>query len=47
MVQTIVTSATKEHIIGFDQPFTIIGERLNPTNRNAFIEELAAKIIPV
>ena len=43
MVQTIVTSATKEHIIGFDRPFTIIGERLNPTNRNKFIEELAAK----
>ncbi len=43
MVQTIVTSANKEHIIGFDQPFTIIGERLNPTNRNKFLEELAAK----
>ena len=43
MVQTIVSSATREHIIGFDRPFTIIGERLNPTNRSRFIEELAAK----
>ena len=42
MTRTIVTSATKEHIIGFDQPFTIIGERLNPTNRTKFLEELAA-----
>ena len=43
MVHTVVSSATREHIIGFDRPFTIIGERLNPTNRSRFIEELAAK----
>ncbi|HHN73429.1 MAG TPA: methyltetrahydrofolate cobalamin methyltransferase [Thermopetrobacter sp.] len=37
---TIVASATKEHVIGFDRPFTIIGERINPTNRAALAAEL-------
>ncbi|WP_038036942.1 methyltetrahydrofolate cobalamin methyltransferase [Thermopetrobacter sp. TC1] len=40
MTRTIVASATKEHVIGFDQPFTIIGERINPTNRKKLAEEL-------
>ena len=43
MARTIVASATKEIAIGFDQPFCVIGERLNPTNRKSFMEELAAK----
>ena len=43
MARTIVASATKEIAIGFDQPFCVIGERLNPTNRKTFMEELAAK----
>ena len=42
MAQTIVASATREWVIGDDKPFTVIGERLNPTNRKTFIEELAA-----
>ena len=42
MAHTIVASATREWIIGDDKPFTVIGERLNPTNRKTFIEELAA-----
>ena len=33
MTRTIVASATKEVIIGFDQPFSVIGERINPTGR--------------
>ena len=33
MTRTIVASATKEIIIGFDQPFCVIGERINPTGR--------------
>ncbi len=40
MTRTIVASETKEHVIGFDQPFTIIGERINPTNRPKFAAEL-------
>ena len=42
MAHTLVASATREWIIGDDKPFTVIGERLNPTNRKTFIEELAA-----
>ena len=26
MTHTLVASATREHIIGFDRPFTVIGE---------------------
>jgi 5-methyltetrahydrofolate--homocysteine methyltransferase len=33
MTRTIVASATREIIIGFDQPFCVIGERINPTGR--------------
>ena len=33
MTETLVASATREAIIGFDRPFTIIGERINPTGR--------------
>ncbi len=39
-VRTIVASATKEHVIGFDEPFTIIGERINPTGRKKLAAEL-------
>ena len=28
MTHTLVASATREHIIGFDKPFTVIGERI-------------------
>ncbi|NNN11923.1 MAG: dihydropteroate synthase [Acidimicrobiaceae bacterium] len=35
-MQTVVSSATKQVIIGDDQPFCIIGERINPTGRKAF-----------
>jgi 5-methyltetrahydrofolate--homocysteine methyltransferase len=31
MTRTIVESQTKTAIIGFDQPFCVIGERINPT----------------
>ncbi len=39
-VRTIVASATREHVIGFDEPFTIIGERINPTGRKKLAAEL-------
>ena len=40
MTRTIVESKTKTTIIGFDQPFAVIGERINPTGRKILNEEL-------
>ena len=37
---TVVRSATREVVIGTDQPFCLIGERLNPTGRKIFAENL-------
>ena len=42
MPQTIISSKTKEIIIGPEQPFVIIGERINPTNRKLLAEEMKA-----
>jgi 5-methyltetrahydrofolate--homocysteine methyltransferase len=42
MTETVLTSATKEVRIGFDRPFVIIGERINPTGRKALAAEMAA-----
>jgi 5-methyltetrahydrofolate--homocysteine methyltransferase len=42
MTRTIVASATREVVIGFDQPFCVIGERINPTGRKKLAAELAA-----
>jgi 5-methyltetrahydrofolate--homocysteine methyltransferase len=39
-VHTILSSATKTVRIGDDQPFAIIGERINPTGRKVFSEQL-------
>ena len=41
MTHTVVNSATKEIIIGFDQPFCVIGERINPTGRKLLAAEMA------
>ncbi len=41
-MHTLVKSATKTLIIGHDQPFCIIGERINPTGRKKFQEQLRA-----
>jgi len=40
MTDTLVSSASKEVIIGFDRPFVIIGERINPTGRKILAEEM-------
>lgn len=40
MTTTIITSPTKEVKIGFDEPFVIIGERINPTGRKILAEEM-------
>jgi 5-methyltetrahydrofolate--homocysteine methyltransferase len=39
-MHTVVRSASREVIIGGDQPFCLIGERLNPTGRKVFAEQL-------
>jgi 5-methyltetrahydrofolate--homocysteine methyltransferase len=41
-MHTVLRSATKQVIIGNDQPFCIIGERINPTGRKKFQEQLRA-----
>ena len=40
MTDTVVASATKEVVIGFDRPFVVIGERINPTGRQRLAEEM-------
>ena len=41
MTETVVTSPGREVRIGFDRPFVIIGERINPTGRKILSEEMA------
>ncbi len=41
-MHTVLRSPTSEVVIGPDQPFCIIGERINPTGRKAFAEALRA-----
>ncbi len=42
MTRTVVNSASREVAIGFDEPFVIIGERINPTGRKKLAEEMKA-----
>jgi len=42
MVDTVVSSATREVVIGFERPFCVIGERINPTGRKLLAAEMAA-----
>ena len=42
MTETVISSAKREVIIGFDHPFVIIGERINPTGRKILAAEMAA-----
>ena len=41
-MHTVISSANKSVTIGLDQPFCIIGERINPTGRKKFQEQLRA-----
>jgi len=41
MTKTLISSATREVVIGLDQPFVIIGERINPTGRKLLAAEMA------
>ena len=40
-METIISSKSKTVIIGPDRPFTIIGERINPTGRKLLAKEMA------
>ena len=40
MTDTVISSAAKEVVIGFDRPFVMIGERINPTGRKLLAEEM-------
>lgn len=40
MNETVLSSATREVVIGYHRPFAIIGERINPTGRKALAEEM-------
>jgi 5-methyltetrahydrofolate--homocysteine methyltransferase len=42
VTRTILASATREVVIGFDRPFVVIGERINPTGRKLLAEEMRA-----
>jgi len=42
MTRTVLSSPTREVIIGFDQPFCVIGERINPTGRKKLAAEMKA-----
>jgi 5-methyltetrahydrofolate--homocysteine methyltransferase len=40
--ETVLSSATREVVIGFERPFVIIGEKINPTGRPKLAEEMRA-----
>ena len=40
MTETVVSSTSREWVIGPNRPFTIIGERINPTGRKLLAQEM-------
>ena len=40
MTETVVSSASKEVVIGIERPFTVIGERINPSGRKLLADEM-------
>ncbi len=42
MTRTVVESETRTATLGFDEPFCVIGERINPTGRKKLAAELEA-----
>lgn len=42
MTDTVISSATREVVIGFHRPFVVIGERINPTGRKILAAEMVA-----
>ncbi|MDX1515041.1 MAG: dihydropteroate synthase, partial [Gammaproteobacteria bacterium] len=41
MTDTVLNSATREVVIGFERPFVVIGERINPTGRKILAAEMS------
>ena len=41
-LETVLRGTGAEHVISHDRPFTLIGERINPTGRRIFQEQLRA-----
>jgi len=42
LTDTVLSSARREVVIGFNRPFVVIGERINPTGRKLLAEEMKA-----
>ncbi len=42
MTETVISSHAREVVIGFERPFVVIGERINPTGRKLLAAEMAA-----
>lgn len=42
MTDTVISSRAREVVIGFERPFVVIGERINPTGRKQLAEEMKA-----
>jgi 5-methyltetrahydrofolate--homocysteine methyltransferase len=42
VTETVLRSASREVVMGFDRPFVLIGERINPTGRKRLAAEMAA-----
>jgi 5-methyltetrahydrofolate--homocysteine methyltransferase len=42
LTDTVLSSATREVVIGHERPFVVIGERINPTGRKKLAAEMAA-----
>jgi len=42
MTRTVISSASREVVLGFEQPFVVIGERINPTGRAVLAEQMTA-----
>lgn len=40
MTHTVVSSPTRDVVMGFDRPFVVIGERINPTGRKLLAAEM-------
>ena len=41
MPAPVLASASREVVIGFDRPFVVIGERINPTCRKQLADEIS------
>ncbi|GAC1457835.1 MAG: methyltetrahydrofolate cobalamin methyltransferase [Steroidobacteraceae bacterium] len=42
MTDTVISSQTREVVLGLERPFVMIGERINPTGRKILAAEMAA-----